>query len=86
MTAQNNGNTGGFWVVLAIIVGIAMLGQLIGGASNTSSSPTPASSGSFEHRYVQERFKQEGYNAADSRQAADAVMRFNEAQQQRKNR
>jgi hypothetical protein len=90
MTAQNNGNNGGFWVVLAIVFGIAMLGQLVGGggstSSNSSSTTPPASSGSFEHRYVQERFKQEGYNAAESRQAADAVMRFHEAQQQRKNR
>jgi hypothetical protein len=39
---------------------------------------------SFEHRYVQERFKQEGYSQSEARQAADAIIKFHQAQEARR--
>jgi hypothetical protein len=35
----------------------------------------------FQHEYAKQRFKLEGYSDADSTQAADAIMRFQRAQQ-----
>lgn len=40
--------------------------------------------GSFEHRYATERLKQEGYSTSEAQQAADAIIKFHNAQQNRK--
>jgi len=82
---MNQSNNGGTWIIIAIVVGIALLGNLLGGGSNnsgTTSVSTPDRS-SFEHRYATERFKQEGYSAAESQQAADAITKFHNAQKNR---
>ena len=82
---SKTGDGSSFWVLVAIVVGFAMLLQAIGGnsgGSTTTSSYSP-SSGTPEHRYVRERFRQEGYSDAESRQAADAIMKFHEAQKNR---
>lgn len=53
---------------------------------DNSSNYTPASSGSsnsFEHNYVKNRFKAEGYSNKDSETAAKAIMKFHEAQKKR---
>jgi hypothetical protein len=81
--ANTNGNS--TWVIVLIVLGIAMFLNALGGGNSggtTSSSPSVDRS-SFEHRYATERFKQEGYSAAESQQAADAVIKFNEAQRAR---
>jgi hypothetical protein len=57
-----------------------------GGSSSSSSKSTfhvDEGSDTFERRYVKERFKQEGYNSSDAAKAADAVIRFHNAQQAR---
>lgn len=84
---MNQSNNGGIWVIVAIVVGIALLGNLLGGggSSSTSSVSTPDRN-SFEHRYVTERFKQEGYSSSESKQAADAIIKFHNAQEARKNK
>jgi len=46
-----------------------------GGSSSYSSSP--------ERDYAERRFKQEGYSDADSKKAADAVLKFHNAQKNR---
>jgi hypothetical protein len=82
--AQSGLGTG---MLVAIIVGFALLLQLLtGGASNSTSSYTPPRDNSFERRYVEERFKQEGYNSADSAQAADAILKFQRAQEAQRSR
>lgn len=80
---SKTGDSSGFWVLVAIAIGFAMLLQAIGGGGGSSTSSTSPASGSPEHRYVRERFRQEGYNDADSRQAADAILKFHEAQKNR---
>jgi hypothetical protein len=87
--SNNQATDNGFWLVIVIVFVFAMILQAIGGGGSSSStaSSSPASSGvdrgSFEHRYATERFKQEGYSAAESQQAADAVIKFHNAQQNR---
>lgn len=81
-------NSSGVGMLIAIIVGIALLLQLAGGGGSSrsaSSSSSPRDS-SFERRYVEERFKQEGYSSSESAQAADAILKFQRAQDARRNR
>lgn len=78
---SNSSGASPMWLLVFIVVGFAMLLQLIGGgASNTSSAPVYSGSNTPEHRYVRERFRQEGFSSKDSEEAARAVMRFHEAQ------
>ncbi len=80
--SKTNENSGGFWVVVAIVLGLAMvLGQF---KNNDASAPTTSpNQDTFEHRYVRERFRQEGFSSSEAQQAADAVIRFHEAQQRK---
>jgi hypothetical protein len=74
----------GMWVVVLAVVGFAMLLNLIGGNGGgaTTSSP-PVNRNSIEHRYATERLKQEGYSTSEAQQAADAIIKFHNAQQNR---
>jgi hypothetical protein len=74
------------FLIVAIFV-ISVISAMVNGTSGSSSSSvsTPAvNRGSFEHRYATERFKQEGYSTSESQQAADAVVKFLQAQEARK--
>ncbi len=67
-----------------VVGGLALLGNLITGGSNTSNPTVSApSSPTTEHRYVRERFRQEGYSDREAQQAADAIIKFHNAQQNR---
>lgn len=81
--SNNNGTS--FWPIILIVLVVATVIQMIaGGSSNSATSSNQAvDSSSFEHRYVKERFKQEGYSDSESRTAADAVIKFHNAQQNR---
>lgn len=85
--SNNNNGTNSFVLILLGAFGLGMLFNLFG--ANCSSppaafDPTPAvSNDSFERRYVKERFKQEGFSADEAAQAADAVLKFHNAQQRR---
>lgn len=67
-----------FVIALCFLVGS-------GGDKNVStiSTQVPVENNSFEHRYVKERFKLEGYSNKESKQAADAIIKFNNAQKNR---
>lgn len=84
--SQSNSNSG-VWLIVLIVVGVAMfLNALGGGGSSSSSTTTSAPSvdrGSFEHRYATERLKQEGYSSSEAQQAADAIIKFHNAQKNR---
>lgn len=71
------------WVLIAAVI-CAVIGNLFGNNAGTMSAP--AASSSAERRYVEQRFRQEGYSAKDSATAADAVLKFHRAQEARKNR
>lgn len=85
--SNNSSNDSGFWFWVIVIGGIMLLGQAIGGNRN-SSTPTSSSSSysptAPERVYVEQRFRNEGYSNAESQQAAEAVLKFHQAQQNRK--
>lgn len=76
MSANNEGS-GWVWV-LVIVAGVCMLLQAI--SSNSPAPPTNINQNSAEHRYVQRRFEQEGFSSQDAKTAANAVIKFHEAQ------
>lgn len=66
------------------VIAIGLLATVIGscqnsGGGSSSTSYTPSRS-SVEHRYATERFKQEGLSSNDAQKAADAVIKFHNAQ------
>lgn len=71
--------------VIGGIVVLTLLANMFSGSSSRTYSS--ASSGpdrsSREYRYVEERMKLEGMSGSDAKTAADAVMRFHEAQKAR---
>lgn len=85
MSSQNNNGCG-------LLIGVLFAGSLFSamvssctsnnniGATYTS---TPDQS-SFEHRYATERVKMEGYSDQEAKQAADAIVKFLDAQERRK--
>lgn len=84
--SQQAGNSG-FWMIAILVVAIAMILNALGGGSSSSTSAPSAPSvdrGSFEHRYATERLRQEGYSSSEAQQAADAIVKFHEAQKARK--
>jgi len=87
MASQQHQDWSGVWTLIGIVVFVAFCVNLFSSGStqtqSPSSSPAPYA-GSPEHRYVENRFRLEGYNAEESRQAADAVMKFHQAQQNRR--
>jgi predicted negative regulator of RcsB-dependent stress response len=63
-----------FWVVIILAVISAMFG------SNSSSTTSSSHSNSKEYNYVKQRIKMEGYNDKEAAQAADAIIKFHNAQ------
>lgn len=79
----------GWGLIVLLVVGFALFLQALTGnssSSNSSSNYTPPRDNSFERRYVEERFKQEGYSSTESAQAADAILKFQRAQEAQRNR
>lgn len=76
-------NSSNLWTVLiiAFVLGVALLGAVSN--NNTTSTPAAPDRGTFEHRYATERFKQEGLSSSEAQQAADAVIKFHNAQKNR---
>lgn len=63
---------------------LALIAILFAGCESNTSVPVSVDRNSFEHRYANERFKQEGFSSKDAQTAADAVYKFNQAQKARK--
>lgn len=79
---MSNSNNTSIWPIVWIVIGVAVVLQMFTNNNTTSSTPT-VDSNSFEYRYAKERFKQEGFSNADSATAAEAVVKFHEAQKAR---
>jgi len=79
---DNNQNGCGF--LIAVIFGLALITSTVQSCTGGSGTytPTPDRS-SFEHRYAKERVKLEGYSDSEAQQAADAIIKFHEAQKAR---
>lgn len=85
MTTKNEDATmPWFWVFAGFVLLASLVESCKGnvGGSAASSSYTPDRS-SVEHRYATERFKQEGLSSSEAQQAADAVIKFHNAQKNR---
>ena len=83
------------WILLAFGLMCVVLDSCKNGADSGGGGSTDSGGGStdytpsrntIEHRYATERFKQEGLSNSDAQTAADAVIKFHNAQQQRNNR
>ncbi len=72
-----------FWIIIGFVLFLAALGGLSGQKGGSSSSSSTSVPDSVEYRYARERFRQEGYNSADAETAANAIMKFHEAQKRR---
>jgi len=84
-TTTEQSSLGG-WVIL--FLGFTFIVAAFDGCNEsttttTTSSGTTYSQSSPEYRYAKERFKQEGLSDSDARTAADAVIKFHNAQQNR---
>lgn len=74
---QSNGCGG----VVGIVLAFAIISTMIGSCNNNTGTYTPPSNNnSFEHRYAKERVKLEGYSDKEAQQAADAIIKFHNAQ------
>lgn len=74
--------------VTMFIIGLIILtaiGSMFGGGSSSSSSYTSSSPDrtSSDYRYVERRMQREGMSQSEAQQAADAVIKFHEAQKAR---
>jgi hypothetical protein len=70
-------------LLIGIIV-LTVIGGMLGGDSRPSTyTSTGPDRTSRDYRYVEERMKLEGLSNSDARQAADAVIKFHEAQKAR---
>lgn len=77
----------GVWALVGIVLFVAFCVNLFS-SNSTQNQPAgllaPPASSSPELRYVENRFRREGYSAAESQEAAAAVMKFQQAQQNRR--
>lgn len=81
----NNSNDKGMGAGMLLFIGVivvTILSAMFNGNSNTQSTYTTAPS-TPERRYVEGRFRAEGFSDKDSKTAADAVLKFHEAQKNR---
>ena len=62
----------------------AILCGFIIGCNNGGNYTPPVDTDSFDYRYSKTRFKIEGFSDKDSDTAARAIMKFNEAQKNRR--
>lgn len=85
---SNQGNEGcGIWGMLALILIVfcAILSAFENKSQPADGKYYPASSDEqFQREYAKQRIKMEGYSDADAATAADAIMKFQRAQQNNK--
>lgn len=80
MTTKNEQSTAWFWGIMGFCALCTVVGSCTGNTTNTTYVPNQ---NSVEHRYATERFKQEGLSTSDAQKAADAVLKFHNAQKNR---
>lgn len=82
---RRKNDTSGVWTLIVFVFVVGMIISMLTGnntsTSTTTFNPTPDS---FEYRYAKERVKLEGYSDREAAQAAEAIVKFHEAQKARK--
>jgi len=69
------------------MIGIVLVLALIGGtisSCNNSNVGSSVDTNSFDYRYAKERVKLEGYSDKESAQAAEAIIKFQNAQRNKR--
>jgi uncharacterized membrane protein YjjP (DUF1212 family) len=84
---QSNDSSSWPLIVFVFVVCI-FISMLFGNGTNSTSSTSSTSTSapdksSFEYRYAKERVKQEGYSDREAAQAAEAIIKFHNAQKAR---
>jgi len=78
---KNEQNSGAwFWAIAGFCCFATLIGSCSSGTTTTTYTPNQ---NSVEHRYATERFQQEGLSSSDAKKAADAVLKFHNAQKNR---
>lgn len=80
---QNNTNSA--WFISFIILGLALFANAFFGAVSSLPEELTVDRNTADHKYATERMRQEGFSATEAQQAADAIIKFNNAQKARKN-
>lgn len=81
-TTNQQESSASVWVTIIILFGllsVAVESCKSGGSTATTSSSSTYSSGS-DYNYAKQRFRQEGLSDREAAQAADAVIKFHNAQ------
>ena len=84
MRSNNNNDYSSVWLVIMLAFCLGMLGQLFQNkntAATATSDPTPAAQSDYQR--VEQRFRREGYSDSDAQTAAQAVIKFHNAQQRK---
>lgn len=68
------------WVLFGLSVVVSAMTSCQGTTNSSTTQSVPVNRNSVEHRYATERFKQEGLSQKDAQTAADAVLKFHNAQ------
>ena len=63
---------------------VVLFASCLVGCDNSGSYSPSVDTNSFDYKYSKARFKIEGYSDKDSETAARAIMKFNEAQRNRR--
>lgn len=75
------------WIITTAVAFTTIANSCNQSTTTSSTSFTPSSKQEdFGYRYAKERVKLEGYSDREASQAADAIMKFQRAQEQRRNR
>lgn len=83
MNSDTNNGCAVFFIFVAVATAFTMMVNSC--SNNGGGNYVPqVNANSFEHRYVKERVKLEGYSNKEAQQAADAIIKFHNAQQRNK--
>lgn len=82
MSANNNNENTFKTIFMALVAGLVLAAMVNGCNSTTTVAPTVDRS-SPEYRYAKERVRLEGYSDKESAQAAEAIIKFHNAQKNR---
>jgi hypothetical protein len=78
---SRNDDTSGMWTLIAVVFAVgAIISMLTSRNTSTSTATFNPTPDSFEYRYAKERVKLEGYSDREASQAAEAIVKFHEAQ------
>lgn len=80
---QSNGSIWGIVLGIALISGVISSCSDNASTSNSSYTPSSVDTNSFDYRYAKERVKLEGYSDKEASQAAEAIIKFHNAQRSR---